>query len=79
MKKKAIKISIPEEFYNTIQENVQDDGISISEYINYLIYKENYLHFSINEMHVDDRFKSFYEKYISENEEKDVWSTLFNL
>ncbi|MCG8571468.1 MAG: hypothetical protein MJB14_15140 [Spirochaetes bacterium] len=78
MKKKSVKVQIPDFLFETIKETAQCEKMNLSEYVEYLIYKENYLHLSINSLHQDKPFQKFYQKYLSEIEEKDLWSTMFN-
>ncbi|HOJ65202.1 MAG TPA: hypothetical protein PLE45_12370 [Spirochaetota bacterium] len=79
MKKEKIKVNIPEILSNTLKEASEINNMSISEYISYLIYKENYLNLSINSLHREKPFEKFYQRINEEFEEKDLWSKMFNL
>ncbi len=79
MRKKSIKISMPVNFFETIQENASSMGMSISEYMNYLIYKENYLHFSMHNSTKDKNTNKFYEIYHDEVNEQGLWKVMFNI
>lgn len=77
MRKKTLKLNVPDYFMETIEENAKGENMSVSDYINYLIYKENYLHFSA--LNKEKYLSKFYEKFNREKAERDVWSTLFNI
>lgn len=77
MRKKTLKVKVPDYFMETIEENARGENMSVSDYINYLIYKENYIHFSA--LNQEKYLSRFYEKFNREKAERDVWSTLFNI
>lgn len=79
MKKEKIKIDIHKILSNILKDVSQLNNMSISDYISYLIYKENYLNLSINLLHREKDFEKYYEKINEEFEEKDLWSKIFNL
>ncbi len=79
MEKEKIKINIPKILSNALKDASEINNMSISDYISYLIYKENYLNLSINSLHREKPFEKYYEKINEEFEEKDLWSKMFNL
>ena len=79
VKKKSVKISIPMCIYETITENARSSGFSTEEYMNYLAYKDNFLHLSIQSLHKEKQFHKFYNRYRDEVDEKNAWEVMFNI
>jgi hypothetical protein len=77
--KEKVKIKIPTVLYNALKESSDLHNMSVSDYISYLVYKENYFHLSSNSLQKEKPLEKYYEKYCEERAEKDVWSTLFNV
>ncbi|HOV15516.1 MAG TPA: hypothetical protein PK771_14610 [Spirochaetota bacterium] len=74
-----VKIEINKVLFDTLTESARLHEMSINDYINYLVYKENFLHLSTHSLQREEKFEKYYEKYCEEKSEKDVWSTLFNI
>ena len=79
VEKEKIKIHMPGILYSALKESAELHKMSISDYIGYLVYKENYFYLSSNSLQKEKHLEKFYEMYTREKSEKDVWSTLFNL
>ena len=77
--KHKVKIEITKVLFDTLKESADLHKMSMNDYINYLVYKENFLHLSTNLLQKEKSFEKYYEKYCEEKSEKDVWSTLFNV
>jgi len=76
--KEKVKVKIPRVLYDTLKESANLHDLSVSDYISYLVYKENYFHLSSNALQKEKSLEKFYEKYCEEKAQKDVWTTLFN-
>jgi hypothetical protein len=79
VEKEKVKINIPGILYSALKESADLHKMSISDYLSYLVYKENFFYLSSNSLQKEKHLEKFYEKYCQEKSEKDVWSTLFNL
>lgn len=79
MEKEKIKLTIPKILSETLKDASEINNMSVSDYISYLIYKENYLNLSINSLHREKSFEKYYQRINEEFEEKDLWSKMFNL
>lgn len=77
--KNKVKVELSQILYDTLKESAELHNMSINDYISYLVYKENFLHLSVNSMQKEKTIEKYYEKYCEEKSEKDVWSTLFNI
>ncbi|OHD08425.1 MAG: hypothetical protein A2086_03635 [Spirochaetes bacterium GWD1_27_9] len=77
--KKNVKINISDVLMNTLKEAAHLQNMSVSEYINYLVYKENFFHLSSMSLQKEEHLEKFYKKYCNEKQEKDLWSNIFNL
>ncbi len=76
--KRRVNVKISEALFNALDEAARLHKMSINDYINYLVYKENFLHLSTNSLQKEEGFEKYYEKYCEEKSEKDLWATLFN-
>jgi hypothetical protein len=77
--KTNVKISIPAVLYETLKESAGLNRMNVSEYLSYLVYKENYYHLSSHSLQVDKPLEKYYQRYCKEKEEKDLWANIFNL
>lgn len=78
-KENKFKIKLESLLSDILTESAKLHDMSINDYFNYLVYKENYLHLATNSLQKEKKLQKYYEKYCDEKSEKDVWSTLFNL
>ena len=79
VEKEKLKINIPGVLYAALKESAELQKMSVSDYISYLVYKENFFYLSSNSLQKEKDLERFYDMYCKEKSEKDVWSTLFNL
>jgi hypothetical protein len=79
LNREKVKINLPKVLFSTLKESADLHQMSVSDYISYLVYKENFFHLSSNSLQKEKHLEKYYEKYCQEKTEKDVWSTLFNL
>ena len=79
LKTKTIKIKMPTLLINTLKDASEMNELSISDYINYLIYKENFYYLSSNCIQKEKDVLQYYEKYCRDAQEKDMWTNLFNI
>lgn len=77
--KESVKINIPKVLYETLKESADSHDMTVSDYINYLVYKENYFYLSNNSLQKEKPLIKFYDKYNGEKAEKDLWTNIFNL
>ncbi len=79
VKSETVKITIPASLINTLKEASELSELSTSDYINYLIYKENFYYLSSNCMQKEKDLLKYYEKYCKDTQDKDMWTNLFNI
>jgi hypothetical protein len=77
--KEKVKINISGILYSALKESADLQKMSVSDYISYLVYKENFFYLSSNSLQKEKDLEKYYDRYCREKTEKDVWSTLFNL